>query len=468
MEKPEVTDVLVIGAGFAGLAAAIEARRAGSSVIVLEKMRAPGGNSIISDGGIAAAGTPLQSKLGIVDSPEIMAADMLRAGLGLNHPELVRVLAEKSDETLRWSAEYLGVEYMDRLDRFGGHSVARCYTPVGKTGAAIIRREVLKIDELGIDLRTQTRFESFIRNENGRVVGVTLREGYDHRQPQAGSVKSIHARRGVILASGGFGADVAFREAQDPRLGSAVDTTNKPFATAEGLTQALMLGANPVQLSHIQLGPWASPDEQGYGEVPGFADYIVFQYGIIVHPKTGKRLVNELGDRKTVADAILAAGEPCLGIADSEAVKKSGWSIEHGLKKGVIKSFDQLEALGAYYGTACQELEIEVNRFNRFIENGTDEDFGKPLLSGALPLSHPPYYAVRLWPKVHYTMGGVQIDTGARVIDLRQQPVAGLYAAGEVTGGIHGACRLGSCSITDCLVFGRIAGRNCAAESMWC
>ena len=464
MGKPEITDIIVIGGGFAGLAAAIEARSAGASVIVLEKMRAPGGNSIISDGGIAAAGTALQHKLGIVDSPEIMAADMLRAGLGLNHPELVRVLAEKSDETLRWSAEYLGVEYMDRLDRFGGHSVARCYTPVGKTGAAIIRRQVLKAQELGITIHTQACFQSFIRDESGRVAGVTVREGYDHRQPQAGSVKSVHARRGVILASGGFGADIAFRAAQDPRLGDAIDTTNKPFATAEALTRALLLGANPVQLSHIQLGPWASPDEQGYGEVPGFADYIVFQYGLIVHPKTGKRLVNELGDRKTVADAILAAGEPCLGLANAAAVEKSGWSIQHGLEKGVIKSFDQLEALGAYYGITRQELETEVGRFNRFVEGGVDEDFGKPILPDAVPLSHPPYYAVRLWPKVHYTMGGVQIDTDARVIDLNQQPIAGLYAAGEVTGGIHGACRLGSCAITDCLVFGRIAGRNAATE----
>jgi len=464
MEWHSSADVVIIGSGFAGLAAAIEARGAGASVIVLEKMHAPGGNSIISDGGIAAA-TALQNKLGIVDSPEIMAADMLRAGLGLNHPGLVRVLTEKSAETLRWSAEDLGVEYMDRLDRFGGHSVARCYTPIGKTGAAIIRRQVLKAQELGVVIRTQVYFESFIRDESGRVAGVTVREGYDYRQPGAGPVKTIHARRGVVLASGGFGADIAFRVAQDPRLGNSIDTTNKPFATAEALTQALLLGANPVQLSHIQLGPWASPDEQGYGEVPGFADYIVFQYGLIVHPKTARRLVNELGDRKTVADAILAVGEPCLGVADAAAVEKSGWSIQRGLEKGVIKSFDQLEALGAYYGIARQGLETEVGRFNRFIESGLDEDFGKPILPGALPLSHPPYYAVRLWPKVHYTMGGVQIDTDARVIDVFQRPITGLFAAGEVTGGIHGACRLGSCAITDCLVFGRIAGQNAAAEN---
>jgi succinate dehydrogenase/fumarate reductase flavoprotein subunit len=152
-------------------------------------------------------------------------------------------------------------------------------------------------------------------------------------------------------------------------------------------------------------------------------------------------------------------------VADAAAVKKSGWSIEHGLEKGVIKSFDQLEALGAYYGMALRDLETAVGRFNRFVEGGVDEDFGKPILPGALPLSHPPYYAVRLWPKVHYTMGGVQIDPRARVIDLHQQPIAGLYAAGEVTGGVHGACRLGSCAITDCVVFGRIAGQNCAAEN---
>jgi len=135
----EIADVVVIGSGFAGLTAAIEARNAGASVIIIEKMKARGGNSIISDGGIAAADTLMQEKAGIKDSPELMYSDMLKAGLGLNYPELVRVVAEQSNEALQWSIDYLGVKYLERVDQFGGHSVPRCYTPLNVSGSTIIQ-----------------------------------------------------------------------------------------------------------------------------------------------------------------------------------------------------------------------------------------------------------------------------------------------------------------------------------------
>ena len=463
MEWHEVTDVIVIGSGFAGLAAAIEARTHGASVMVFEKMNAPGGNSIISDGGIAAAGTSMQEARGIQDSPEIMAADMLKAGLNLNQPRLVRMVAEKSNEAFRWSADFLGVTYLDRVDQFGGHSLARCYAAEGKTGATIIRQQVRKLAELGVQIKTRVYFDHFIRDA-GRVIGVSVLEGHDYTRPGSGKKKDIRALKGVVLASGGFGADVDFRMAQDHRLDAAVDTTNKPFADAQALREALLLGANPVHLSHIQLGPWTSPDEKGFGCGPAFADYIVFQNGVVVNPVTGLRFVNELGDRKMVADAILYCGQPSVGIADAAAVAASGWDISRCLEKGVVKNFENWQGLADCYGIPGTELENTISRFNKHIVNGRDTDFGKPILDRALDITHPPYYAMRLWPKVHYTMGGIQIDEHARVIDLFQRLVPGFYAAGEVTGGIHGGCRLGSCSITECLVFGRIAGSRAAED----
>jgi flavocytochrome c len=466
LEASENTfDVIVIGSGFAGLAAAIEAREAGASVAVLEKMKAPGGNSIISDGGIAAAGTALQEKFGYEDSSELMYADMMKAGLGLNHPELVREVAERSNEVFQWSIDHLGVEYMDRVDHFGGHSVHRCYTPAGRTGATIIHRQVEKLQKLGVQIRYGVSLGTFILNSEGKVCGVRVREDYDYKDPEAGTDRVINAGKAVVLATGGFGSDLAFRSAQDPRLTSEVDTTNKRFSTAEALKEALKLGAAPVHLSHIQLGPWTSPDEKGFGDGPVFADYIVFLHGIVVDPATGKRIVNELGDRKTLSDVFLAVGHPCVGIADSRAVESQGWDISRGLKKRVIKKFDSLEELAASYGIPPDELEATVLRFNGYVEKGRDVEFEKPILTDAAPLVQPPYYAIRLWPKVHFTMGGVQIDVKGRVIDLDQKPIAGLYAAGEVTGGVHGACRLGSCAITECLVFGRIAGKNAAADN---
>jgi flavocytochrome c len=461
----EASDIVVIGSGFAGLAAAIEAHLAGTSVIILEKMKAPGGNSVISDGGISAAGTTLQKKFGINDSPDLMVSDMLKAGMGLNYPDLVREVADQSNDVFQWSIDYLGVEYLDRVDLFGGHSAPRCHAAKGITGSTIIKRQVAKVRELGMDIRLGMYFKTFIRDSEGRVCGVLVRDGYVYKNEESGRDRYIRANKAVILATGGFGSDVAFRAAQDPRLSEKIDSTNQKFTTAEALKEALRIGSTPVHLCQIQLGPWTSPDEKGYGDGPLFADYIVFSYGIIVDPETGKRVVNELGDRRAISDRILNIGHPCLAIADSKAVEQSGWNLDRCLKKGVVKTFGSLKELASFYGVPGDELRMTVERFNSFVFDKFDEEFGKPIIPRADQLLYPPFYGMRLWPKVHYTMGGVQINVRGQVIDLNQRPIKGLYAAGEVTGGIHGACRLGGCSITDCFVFGRISGRNAATEN---
>jgi len=460
----EVADIIIIGSGFAGLSAAIEARNAGASVIVLEKMKAYGGNSIICDGGIAAPGTLLQEKFGIKDSVDMMYADMLKAGLGINYPELVRVVAEKANDAFEWSSDYLGVEYIDRVDVFGGHSVPRCYTAKNISGATIIKKQVEKLEAQDVKVRLGMCFKNFIQDSDKRVCGVIVRVGYDYKNPDQGTDIKIKAAKGVILAAGGFGSDIAFRTAQDPRLTEKIDSTNKPFATAEVLKEALRIGAAPVQLSHIQLGPWASPDEKGYGDGPMFSEYIVFQYGIIFDPVTGSRFVNELADRKTLSDKILSVGHPCIGIADSKSVKISGWNIDRCVKKGVVKIFDTIEELATFYKTPYKKLEETLTQFNKSFTEGIDKCFGKPIIEKAEQINHPPYYGIRLWPKVHHTMGGIRINTKGQVVDLDGKIIKGLYAAGEITGGIHGASRLGSCSITDCLVFGRIAGENAAGQ----
>ena len=172
---------MIIGSGFAGLTAAIEAHHAGASVIILEKMKAPGGNSIISDGGISAAGTAMQEKFGINDSPDLMYSDMLKAGMGLNYPDLVRAVADQSNDVLQWSIDYLGVEYLDRVDLFGGHSAPRCHAAKGISGSTIIRCQIAKVRELGMEIRLGMYFKTFIRNSEGRVYGVLVRDGYDYK-----------------------------------------------------------------------------------------------------------------------------------------------------------------------------------------------------------------------------------------------------------------------------------------------
>lgn len=253
---------------------------------------------------------------------------------------------------------------------------------------------------------------------------------------------------------------MTFRSIQDPRLDERIQTTNKPFATAEVLRSALSIGAASVQLSQIQLGAWASPDEHGFGYGPLFADYILFQYGVIVDPYTGKRFVNELGNRKESADAMLHLGHPCIGIADDTAVKFSGWDLSKAISKGVVRTFGSMEDLATFYEMNTGVLQGSINRYDGFVQKGIDEDFQKLIVDGASPVEKAPFYAMRLWPKVHFTMGGLSINERAQVLDFDGKTIGGLYAAGEVVGGVHRASRLGSCAITECIVFGRISGQN--------
>lgn len=465
-ELKKSADVIIVGSGFAGLAAAIEAAEAGASVMVLEKMKAAGGNSVISDGCIAAPETEAQQAAGVEDSPELMFKDMIKAGEGLNYPELVKIVTEKAKEAFLWSKDYLGVKYLDRIDMFGGHSVARCHTSASVSGLDLVKKQLRRLSDLSVFVHTGIYVKEILTDNNGLVNGVKINEDYQYKKGTAGPETELQANQAVIIASGGFGSDISFRQAQDPRLDRSILSTNKLFATAEVLKEGLAIGANPVQLSRIQLFPWASPKEKGYGAGPRFGNYVVLPHGLIVDPKTGSRFVNELCNRKEMGEALMNLGHPAVGIADENGVVTAGWDISRALKKGIVKTFTSLENLAKHYDIDTQNLKESIARFNNMIKNGRDDDFKKPLFKEASPVTNPQFYAMEMWPKVHYTMGGIQIDASARVIHRNQEPIPGLYAAGEVTGGIHGACRLGSCAITECLVMGRIAGKNTAgAES---
>ncbi|MCK8060315.1 MULTISPECIES: flavocytochrome c [unclassified Fusibacter] len=458
------TDVIVIGSGFAGLSAAIEAKNAGVDVLIFEKMKAIGGNSIISDGGIAAPETKLQKDRLIKDSKELMYQDIMKSGLELNNKHLVRLLVDQSKEAFDWSIHYLKVPYLNRVDRFGGHSVARCYTADKTTGATIIKKQVEKISDLGIKDHRQMYFKSYIFDDFDRVCGAIFRNGYEYNDTQKGEDVYVKANKGVIIATGGFSSDVSFRTKYDSRLTNLIDTTNKPFATAEAIIESMRIGADTVDMNFIQLGPWACPDEKGYGVGPIFSEYIVFQYGMIIDPETGNRFVNELADRKVLSDKMLAIGHPCIAVADAAAVKYSGWDITPCLKKGIVLTFDTVEKLARYYHIPEGKIQHTIKTFNEGITQGEDTAFHKPVIEGAGTFAKAPFYAMRLWPKVHHTMGGLKITPTCEVVSTSGDVIPGLYAAGEVTGGVHGASRLGSCAISECLVFGRIAGRNAAGN----
>lgn len=470
----EMYDVVVIGSGFAGLAAAYEAKKAGASVVILEKMRTAGGNSIINGGVVSAAGSPKEDKAGIKDTSELLLKDMLAAGLSMNHFELAKMVADRSNDTVQWTISELGVKYKEDLTQEGGHTVPRMYSTYNQSGSAIVNQQLLKLKELGVQPRTSCFLTKIYRDEDGRgrVKGVQIRDGYVFPKADSGKIKNIKARKAVVLATGGFGQDVAFRTIQDPRLTADFPTTNHPGATAEALREALRIGCIPVQLSWIQLGPWGSPDEKGMGLAPFFAQLCCAMYGLWIDTKTGKRFVNELADRKIRADAIIRVGNKCIAFTDAGGYvigqKLLGDIMPKIIERGVVKSYKTLEEMAAAYNCPVEPLKETIDKFNKGVAAGKDEEWGRYLQKGQKQLTSAPYYALRLTPKVHHCMGGVNITVEAKAKDiLTDQPIPGLYSAGEVTGGVHGAVRLGSCGTLDCLVFGRIAGQNAAKEKAW-
>jgi len=235
-----------------------------------------------------------------------------------------------------------------------------------------------------------------------------------------------------------------------------------PQPAARGLQAAQRVGAGTCLMDWIQLGPWTSPDEKGFGVCPKFVEASV-GYGLMIDPKTGKRFINETGNRKVRADAILAIGHPAIILISETNIKKHVpmSTVKAGLDNGSIKRFASLEELAQNYGIDPKLLKESVDRWNDAIAKKTDPDF-KAKIFDDTEANEGSFFACRLWPRVHYCMGGLTINAKAEVIDTDFNILPGLFAAGEVCGGVHGMVRLGTVSIADCIVYGRVAGKAAA------
>ncbi len=463
-------DVIIAGSGFAGCAAAIAARREGASTLVIEKMPVFGGNSAINGGAMAVAGSQLQKEKGIKDSVELMTADMLKGGRGTNHVDLLRVVCAGTVEAFEMTKEF-GVQWKDVLLQFGGHSVQRTCQTVNFTGGDITVPLMKGGIKLGAIFKNRCRLEEILTDGNGEIAGIVVRENYYFPDENSGSLRRYKINRGFVACTGGYGNDMDFRTMQNPSLDENVGCTNHSGATAESFHALLAVNAAPVNTACFQLGPWASPDENGFGYAPQFNQQAAFPYGIMVDIRDGKRFVNENADRKTRADAQLKHCKdedgkifyPVAFCSEPGIVKSP--TVKHALKEGVAWKFNSLEELATNFGIPLKPLQEQVDRFKKFVANGKDEEFGKPIFEfdRALYLDKPPFYAMRAWPKVHFCQGGVNINTNAEVTHMSTgKPIPKLFAAGEITGGIHGESRLGSCAIAETLVMGTIAGKNAA------
>lgn len=416
---------------------------------------------------MTATGCPQQLKHGIKDSVDLLAQDILVAGAYLNSPEKVRVLAEHALSNYEWTVKELGVQYLpDAIGQEGGHSVPRYVTTTNGSGSGIVTKELDKCKELGIPLRNRVFVEHIIRGENG-VEGVQVREGYRFPKAESGKVKFIRATKGVILCYGGFSADVKFRSMHDPKLTDKFSTTNQPGATAELWRETANIGCAVIQSDWIQCGPWSNPKEKGMGIGWTFTQSAAAEYGLWVNTK-GKRFVNELANRKVRADAIFAEeakGLKAVAIANQYGADKLEAARPGVMKKlvepNIVSKYDTLEALAKDFQIPVEELKKSIAQVNESAKTKVDKPFGRYINNEFKPLTEGPWYAAITSPKVHHCMGGLVTNMKGQVLDIMdQEPIPGLYAAGEATGGVHGAVRLGSCAILDCLVNGRICGQE--------
>lgn len=456
LPKESTYDVVVIGAGGAGFSAAIEAKNAGANVVLLEKMPAVGGNSLISGAEMNAARNWVQPKLGINDdSPELHAEDTYKGGDMKGDMNVIKVMTHNALDAAKWCRDYLGVRFEDdNLFFFGGHSRKRALIPVGHTGTEFITKFQAKADELGIPVITNMKAEELIKDKSGRVVGV--------KATMNGASYTFNAKGGVVLATGGFGANPEMVKKYNPKIDERFKTTDAPGTTGEALYMAERAGAQLVNMGYIQTYPICDP-------ISGVIELIADARfdGAIMLNQEGKRFVEELQRRDVLSEAILKqTGGYCWVLWNdkigsiSNTVKEHPTEYEAFTKQGIMATCDDLKCVADFTKIPFNSLKGTVNRVSSMTGKGNDKDFNHR--SGLVDMTQGKYYVIKAVPSVHHTMGGVRINEKAQALTAEGKAIPGLWAAGEVTGVTHGTNRLGGNAYTDIIVFGRIAGKAAA------
>ena len=456
LPKTSNYDVVVVGAGGAGFSAAITAKAAGANVVLLEKMPAVGGNSLISGAEMNVAKNWVQPKLGINDdSPELHATDTFKGGDGKGDMKVINVMTHQALDAAKWCRDYLGVQFEDdNLFFFGGHSRKRALIPVGHTGTEFIAKFQAKADELGIPVITNMKAEELIKDKDGRVVGV--------KATMDGAEYTFNAKGGVVLATGGFGANPEMVKKYNPKIDERFKTTDAPGTTGEALYMAERAGAELVNMGYIQTYPICDPIS---GAIELIAD-ARFD-GAIMLNQEGKRFVEELQRRDVLSEAILnQTGRYCWVLWNdnigkiSNTVKAHANEYEAFTKQGIMATCDDLKCIADFTKIPFDQLQATVKRVTDMAGKGNDKDFKHR--AGLMDMSQGKYYVIKAVPSTHHTMGGVRINEKAEALTAEGKVIPGLWAAGEVTGVTHGTNRLGGNAYTDIIVFGRIAGEAAA------
>lgn len=447
-------DVVVVGSGGAGFSAAIEAKEAGKSVVLIEKMPAVGGNTLISGAEMNVPNNWVQEKLGIKgDSPEKMAEDTIKGGDELGDPHMIQVMTENALDAATWLKDDIKVEFLDdQLFQFGGHSYKRALIPKGHTGQEVITKFRAKADKLEIPIKLNTTAKELIQ-ENNRITGVKA-------ENKEGQMITFKAKNGVVLTTGGFGSNVEMRKKYNEKMDESYMSTVTEGSTGDGIIMAEAVGADLTNMENIQTYPICNPKT---GVISLLAD-TRFDGAILVNQE-GKRFVEELERRDVISNAILEqTGGYTYQLWNDDINKISGTMKVHEaeyeelLKQKMIVKADTLEEAAAFFDIDIQNLKETVKKVNQYAKDGKDEEFNHR--GELVSLAKGPYYIEKAAPSVHHTMGGLVINDKTEVLNKDGQPIPGLYAAGELTGVIHGSNRLGGNAITDIIVFGRIAGQE--------
>ena len=442
-EKTVDTEIVIIGAGGAGMTAAIMVQQAGKDFVLLEKMPYAGGNTTKATGGMNAAETHYQKEQGIEDSTALFAADTMKGGHALNDPELVAVMANESSDAIDW-LDSIGAE-LPKISYSGGASVNRIHAPEDGSGVGgfLVDRFSAKLDELGVEIMYNTAATELLVDGDGKICGVKA-EGEDFNY--------TFNCKAVILASGGFGANEDMYTQYRPDLKGTV-TTNAPGATGDGILMAQALGADLVDIEQIQLHPTVEQTTSILITESVRGD------GAILVNSQGVRFTNELLTRDAVSAAELEQEGQFAWIIFDQNLRDHLKATEKYVKSGITVQADTIEGLAELLEIDPATLAKTLEDWNGYVKNQRDPDFGRTTGMDA-DLTTPPYYAIKIAPGIHHTMGGVKIDTSAQVINTEGQPIPGLFAAGEVTGGVHGGNRLGGNAVADIVIYGRIAAES--------
>ncbi len=445
-------DIVVIGGGGAGMTAAISAAEEGKSVILLEKNSILGGNTARASSGMNAAETHYEEEQGVEDSVQSFIDDTMASGKNMNDPELVKVLAENTSGAIDW-LDSEGIELNGPLATMGGLSANRTHRPVDAdgniipVGSYLVDKLSARMDELGIEVHTNTAATEIIM-EDGKAAGVKA-------TGSSGNNVTIHADA-VIVATGGFGGNMDKVTEYRPDLEGYI-STNVTTASGDAIDFLGDLNADFVDLDQIQLHPTVVPTD---GTLVGEA---LRGDGAILVNKEGHRFFNETGTRDEVSAAEIEQPTGNVWLIVNQDMYEGSAVISKLEKGGYLVNGDTLDDLAKamdFDADATEALKETVETWSGYVASGVDEDFGREIGAVKTDLSSGPYYAVNVGPGIHHCMGGVKINTSAEVIDTEGNPIEGLYACGEVTGGIHGANRLGGNAVADIVVYGRIAAES--------